>query len=139
MLAYSCTTVDILMFATFRTTNLVVVVGGEVRWTKVLEIWIDPTLYLPQWINIEEDLILASHYEYCLHWIWSWKYWIIIIVGRLLLYKEPNFYQLFSIIRGGKLIKYITIEQNDHQHLQLRHFKDFRNMLRNLKMTVTFT
>ena len=54
MLAYSCTTVDILMFATFRTTNLVVVVGGEVRWTKVLEIWIDPTLYLPQWINIEE-------------------------------------------------------------------------------------
>lgn len=54
MLAYSCTTVDILMFATFRTTNLVVVVGGEVRWTKVLEIWIDPTLYLLQWINIEE-------------------------------------------------------------------------------------
>ena len=38
MLAYSCTTGDILMFATFRTTNLVVVVGGEVRWTKVLEI-----------------------------------------------------------------------------------------------------
>lgn len=54
MRAYSFTTADILMFATFGITNLVVVVGGEVSWVKVLEIWIDPSLYLPQWINIEE-------------------------------------------------------------------------------------